>query len=68
MPEPREEPAQEKNAQDEQAASPTPTGQPAEVSSKPEQTSDDTDAGWGERPSDAAHDQWLEEQRPPHWG
>ena len=32
-----------------------------------EQTRDDTDAGWGERPRDSAHDHWLEENRPPHW-
>jgi hypothetical protein len=36
--------------------------------SKPEQTGDDTDAGWGERPDDEAQDQWLRDQRPPHWG
>ena len=36
--------------------------------SKPEQTRDDTDAGWGERPDDQAQDQWLRDQRPPHWG
>jgi DNA polymerase III delta prime subunit len=36
--------------------------------SKPEQTRDDTDAGWGERPREDSHDQWLQEQRPPHWG
>lgn len=36
--------------------------------SKPEQTRDDTDAGWGERPNEGSHDQWLREQRPPHWG
>ncbi len=36
--------------------------------SKPEQTRDDTDAGWGERPNEGSHDQWLQEQRPPHWG
>jgi hypothetical protein len=33
-----------------------------------EQTRDDTDAGWGERPSEDAQDQWLRDQRPPHWG
>jgi len=33
-----------------------------------EQTRDDTDAGWGERPDDDAQDQWLRDQRPPHWG
>jgi hypothetical protein len=34
----------------------------------PEQTADDTDAGWGERPEGADRDRWLMEQRPPHWG
>lgn len=34
----------------------------------PEQTSDDTDVGWGEAPEPGdAHDRWLLEQRPPHW-
>ena len=31
------------------------------------QTTDDTDAGWGERRDEGAHDQWLRNQRPPHW-
>ena len=31
------------------------------------QTTDDTDAGWGERRDDATHEQWLRDQRPPHW-
>ena len=34
---------------------------------RPEQTKDDTDRGWGERPDEDAHDRWLQEQRPPHW-
>jgi hypothetical protein len=33
-----------------------------------EQTRDDTDVGWGERPDEDAQDQWLRDQRPPHWG
>jgi hypothetical protein len=33
-----------------------------------EQTRDDTDAGWGERTNEEAQDQWLRDQRPPHWG
>jgi hypothetical protein len=33
-----------------------------------EQTRDDTDAGWGERANEEAQDQWLRDQRPPHWG
>ncbi|MCB1301837.1 MAG: hypothetical protein KDB28_11450 [Tetrasphaera sp.] len=43
--------------------------QPA-ATGRPEQTRDDTDAGWGERPAsggDPAHDRWLQENRPPHW-
>ena len=32
-----------------------------------DQSRDDTDAGWGERSDESAHDRWLQEQRPPHW-
>ena len=32
----------------------------------PEQTGEDTDAGWGEPEPD--RDRWLIEQRPPHHG
>ncbi|KRE35981.1 hypothetical protein ASG73_15060 [Janibacter sp. Soil728] len=39
----------------------------ATATSTPEQTRDDTDLGWGERPDEDAHDRWLQEQRPPHW-
>lgn len=31
----------------------------------PEQTFDDTDRGWGERPS--SNDERLVAERPPHW-
>jgi very-short-patch-repair endonuclease len=31
------------------------------------QTTDDTDVGWGERRDEGGHDQWLRNQRPPHW-
>lgn len=42
--------------------------QPAEPAPAPEQTRDDTDEGWGEVPGrDGGHDDWLREQRPPHW-
>lgn len=34
---------------------------------RPEQTKDDTDLGWGDRPDEDAHERWLREQRPPHW-
>ena len=33
-----------------------------------QQTKDDTDTGWGERPDESAYDRYLREQRPPHWG
>lgn len=42
--------------------------QATRVPSKPEQTRDDTDAGWGERPREESHDEWLRAQQPPHWG
>lgn len=32
----------------------------------PEQTADDTDRGWAERPD--SNDERLLEDRPPHWG
>lgn len=34
-----------------------------------EQTSDDTDDGWGEAPAAGRsyRDEWLRAQRPPHW-
>ncbi len=41
---------------------------PTPRTSTPEQTSDDTDAGWGEPAEQDQHDRWLHEQRPPHWG
>jgi very-short-patch-repair endonuclease len=49
------------------AGEPAPASKPATVV-QAEQTTDDTDAGWGERTDDRAHDEWLREQRPPHWG
>jgi hypothetical protein len=33
----------------------------------PDQTRDDTDAGWGERPSDDSDDSDVFDERPPHW-
>jgi hypothetical protein len=34
----------------------------------PDQTTDDTDEGWGEQPERAAHDDdRLLAERPPHW-
>jgi len=36
--------------------------------SLPEQTSDDTDEGWGERPADPDDDQRFLDERPPHHG
>jgi len=33
-----------------------------------EQSRDDTDAGWGESHDEDLQDEWLRNQRPPHWG
>ncbi|GGS51160.1 hypothetical protein GCM10010156_07130 [Planobispora rosea] len=34
----------------------------------PDQTSDDTDLGWGEWRGSGGDDDRLLEERPPHWG
>lgn len=52
---------------DQGGSAPPPEGKRPRVRRPPEQTSDDTDRGWGERPDEDAHDRWLREQRPPHW-
>jgi len=45
-----------------------PRSKPRTRRRRTDQTSDDTDRGWGEVPADEdAHDRWLREQRPPHW-
>lgn len=31
-------------------------------------TRDDTDEGWGETPRERGRENWMREQRPPHWG
>jgi hypothetical protein len=33
----------------------------------PEQSADDTDLGWGERPDEADDDERLRREKPPHW-
>ena len=33
----------------------------------PDQTSDDTDRGWGEHPDDEDDDERLIREKPPHW-
>ena len=33
----------------------------------PDQTSDDTDRGWGERPDDTDDEERLLREKPPHW-
>jgi len=63
-------PAQNRRA-DSQPADPQPAEAKPHVATtrtKLEQTRDDTDVGWGERPDEDAQDQWLRDQRPPHWG
>lgn len=47
---------------------PAPRTKPRVRRRRPDQTSDDTDRGWGEASvEEDAHDRWLQEQRPPHW-
>ncbi len=48
-------------------AASTPSDDPAGSAEPAGQTVDDTDAGWGDQPDDRNHEQWLREQRPPHW-
>ena len=35
---------------------------------RPDVSVDDTDQGWGEAGAHPSRDQWMREQRPPHWG
>lgn len=42
-----------------------PTGHETEV--PPEQTSDDSDQGWGERPDEADDDERIAREKPPHY-
>lgn len=53
--------------QDESEQETSPPVRPRVRRRRPEQTRDDTDHGWGERPEEDDHDRWLREQRPPHW-
>ncbi len=56
-------------AQADPETAPEPAAEPAPRvrRRRPEQTRDDTDLGWGDRPDEDAHERWLREQRPPHW-
>jgi hypothetical protein len=40
---------------------------PARPAARPEQSAEDTDIGWGDRP-DPDHDERYYQDRPPHWG
>ena len=40
---------------------------PARPAARPEQSAEDTDIGWGDRP-DPDHDERYHQDRPPHWG
>ena len=51
------QPAQDGNAEPPQRPQP---------SSRPDQSAEDTDSAWGERP-DSDHDERLYGDRPPHW-
>jgi hypothetical protein len=44
-------------------------GDAAPATSRPERAPDDSDIGWGERPTDRDDDdRRYREDRPPHWG
>lgn len=36
--------------------------------SVPKKAAEDDPRAWGDADSDADHDAWLREQKPPHWG
>ncbi|HEY5016505.1 MAG TPA: hypothetical protein VIJ82_11345 [Streptosporangiaceae bacterium] len=59
-----DQPAPERPAPDQ----PAPAGRPVHGDQPvlPEQSPDDTDAGWGER-SEPDDDERLRQDRPPHW-
>jgi hypothetical protein len=40
---------------------------PARPAAQPDQSAEDTDIGWGDRP-DPDHDERFYQDRPPHWG
>jgi hypothetical protein len=42
-----------------------PTGSESETA--PEQTADDTDAGWGERADETDDDERITREKPPHY-
>jgi hypothetical protein len=50
---------------DQPAGSPAPG--PGDPPVLPDQSQEDTDAGWGERP-EPDDDERLSRERPPHWG
>ena len=59
-----EQPATTEQSAPDDDAEPAP--RPKQPSSRPEQSAEDTDSGWGERP-DPDHDERLYGDRPPHW-
>jgi cell division protein FtsN len=55
-----------------QAGPAQPTAEPAQPTpvkpaARPEQSAEDTDIDWGDRP-DPDHDERYHQDRPPHWG
>ena len=59
-----EQPATTEQLAPDDDAEPAPRAK--QPSSRPEQSAEDTDSGWGERP-DPDHDERLYGDRPPHW-
>lgn len=48
------------------APDPDASGTDSKVPALPTVAAEDNPRSWGDEPDD--HDQWLREQRPPHWG
>ena len=63
----RDEGSVDEGSVDEGSVDEGPAGGQRKARRSPDQTRDDTDAGWGEFSGGDAHDEWLHEQRPPHW-
>jgi hypothetical protein len=61
----RGEPAAEPEHSPEPDSEPAPSLRPASGAVPPEQSREDTDAGWGEYP--VTEDERLYQDRPPHW-
>jgi hypothetical protein len=58
----------EGDPQDESAEENRTNGHGLEPPLIPDRAAEDDPRSWGDRESNDERDQWLREQRPPHWG